>query len=180
MAGTRIQLFQPALPRFGTLRLDEQNCYIGLRVLDRSLDTVDTGFDLRGIQLIVKLDAQCREDLGHSYLNGQNAVRGAHVRIFSGDAHNRIAHMLMCRFPLATPAQVRSTYRPLKEKTRISGSISNRGISSVNALGTPLGRYEKVLKDAIGSRWYAYMEQKRDLASIGTLQVHFLLTVADT
>ncbi|MDQ2824317.1 MAG: energy transducer TonB, partial [Verrucomicrobiota bacterium] len=74
-----------------------------------------------------------------------------------------------------TPAQVRSTYRPLKEKTRISGSISNRGISSVNALGTPLGRYEKILKDAIGSRWYAYMEQKRDLTSIGTLQVHFYI-----
>ena len=74
-----------------------------------------------------------------------------------------------------TPAQARSSYRPLKEQTRISGSISNRGISSVNALGTPLGRYEKILKDSIGSRWYSYMEQKRDLASIGTLQVHFFI-----
>jgi len=45
----------------------------------------------------------------------------------------------------------------------------------VNALGTPLGRYEKILKDAIGSRWYAYMEAKRDLTNIGTLQVHFFI-----
>jgi len=74
-----------------------------------------------------------------------------------------------------TPAQARSSYRALKEQTRISGSISNHGISSVNALGTPLGRYEKVLKDSIGSRWYSYMEQKRDLANIGTLRVHFFI-----
>jgi outer membrane biosynthesis protein TonB len=74
-----------------------------------------------------------------------------------------------------TPAQMRSTYRPLKEKTRISGSISNRGISSVNALGTPLGRYEKIMKDSIGSRWYAYMDKKRDIVNIGTLQVHFFI-----
>ena len=74
-----------------------------------------------------------------------------------------------------TPSQVRSSYRPLKEQTRISGNISNRGISSVNALGTPLGRYEKTLKDAIGSRWYNYMDQRRELANIGTLQVHFFI-----
>ena len=74
-----------------------------------------------------------------------------------------------------TPALARSSYRPLREQTRISGSISNHGISSVNALGTPLGRYEKVLKDSIGSRWYSYMEQRRDLANIGTLRVHFFI-----
>jgi outer membrane biosynthesis protein TonB len=75
----------------------------------------------------------------------------------------------------STPTQVRSSYRPLKEQTRISGNISNRGISSVNALGTPLGRYEKILKDAIGSRWYNYMDQRRELANIGTLQVRFFI-----
>ncbi len=74
-----------------------------------------------------------------------------------------------------TPAQIQSKYRPLKEQTRISGNISTRGISSVNALGTPLGRYEKILKDAIGSRWYAYMEKRREMANVGTLQVHFFI-----
>jgi len=72
-----------------------------------------------------------------------------------------------------TTARTRSAYRPLKEQTRISGNITNRGISSVNALGTPLGRYEKILKDSIGSRWYAYVDQKRDLINIGTLQLRF-------
>jgi Gram-negative bacterial tonB protein. len=74
---------------------------------------------------------------------------------------------------MPTRARPRSAYRPLKEQTRISGNITNRGISSVNALGTPLGRYEKILKDSIGSRWYAYVDQKRDLINIGTLQLRF-------
>ena len=75
--------------------------------------------------------------------------------------------------PSTAPASMRSAYRALKDRTRISGNISNRGSSSVNALGTPLGRYEKILKDSIGSRWYAYVDQKRDLISIGTLQLRF-------
>jgi outer membrane biosynthesis protein TonB len=77
------------------------------------------------------------------------------------------------RSVVPTPARARSAYRPLKDQTRISGNITNRGISSVNALGTPLGRYEKILKDSIGSRWYAYVDQKRDLINIGTLQLRF-------
>jgi outer membrane biosynthesis protein TonB len=70
---------------------------------------------------------------------------------------------------------MRSAYRPLKERTHVSGSITNRGSSSVNALGTPLGRYEKIVRDAIGSRWYAYVDQKRDLITIGTLQLQFYI-----
>ena len=73
----------------------------------------------------------------------------------------------------ATPQQPKSTYRPQKEQKRLSGSITNRGASSVNAIGTPLGRYQKMVYDAIGSRWYQYVAEKRDLVSIGTAQVVF-------
>ena len=72
-------------------------------------------------------------------------------------------------------ARARSSYRAYKERTRISGRVTNRGISSVNALGTPLGRYQKSLLDAIGSRWYAFIDQKRDLINIGTTRVVFLV-----
>lgn len=72
-------------------------------------------------------------------------------------------------------AQARSAYRAYKERTRISGRITNRGISSVNALGTPLGRYMKILLDAVGSRWYAFLDQKRDLINIGTTRVVFVV-----
>src|SRR5216110_1460448 len=77
--------------------------------------------------------------------------------------------------PSAASQQTRSAYRAQKERTRISGRITNHGVSSVNALGTPLGRYQKFLLDAIGSRWYAFVEQKRDLINIGTTRVVFVV-----
>ena len=72
-----------------------------------------------------------------------------------------------------TPEQPRSSYRAQKQQTRLSGSITNRGASSVNALGTPLGRYQKILYDSIGSRWYYYVAKQRDLITIGTLRLVF-------
>src|SRR5213076_536357 len=77
--------------------------------------------------------------------------------------------------PSAASQQARSAYRAQKERTRISGRITNHGVSSVNALGTPLGRYQKFLLDAIGSRWYAFVEQQIDLISIGTARVIFVV-----
>jgi outer membrane biosynthesis protein TonB len=77
--------------------------------------------------------------------------------------------------PLAASPQTRSAYRAQKERTRISGRITNRGVSSVNALGTPLGRYQKFLLDAIGSRWYAFVDRQIDLISIGTARVAFVV-----
>jgi outer membrane biosynthesis protein TonB len=73
----------------------------------------------------------------------------------------------------STPQKQRSSYQPLKERTRLAGSITNRGTSAVNAVGTSLGRYQKTLFDAIGSHWYAYIEQKADLVSLGTTRVSF-------
>src|SRR5215831_4431546 len=75
----------------------------------------------------------------------------------------------------AAASQAQSAYRRQKERTHIAGNITNRGISSVNALGTPLGRYQKIVADSIGSRWYTYVDQKRDLISIGTLHLQFVI-----
>jgi Gram-negative bacterial TonB protein C-terminal len=74
-----------------------------------------------------------------------------------------------------TSSQARSAYRSMKERTHISGRITNRGVSSVNALGTPLGRYMKFLLDAIGSRWYAFVDRQIDLITIGTARVVFVV-----
>ena len=75
----------------------------------------------------------------------------------------------------AASSQTQSAYRRQKERTHMAGNITNRGISSVNALGTPLGRYQKIVADSIGSRWYTYVEQKRDLINIGTLRLGFII-----
>jgi outer membrane biosynthesis protein TonB len=73
----------------------------------------------------------------------------------------------------STPQAPKSSYQPFKDKTRLAGSITNRGTSAVNAVGTPLGRYQKILFDSIGSRWYAYVEEKADLVKLGTTHVSF-------
>jgi outer membrane biosynthesis protein TonB len=70
--------------------------------------------------------------------------------------------------PRPKPELAPSSYQAQKEETRITGRLTNRGPSSVNAVGTPLGRYQKAISDAIGSRWYYYMNKKMDLVSIGT------------
>ena len=75
----------------------------------------------------------------------------------------------------ATPQQQASSYRAYKEQTRIPGRITNRGISSVNAVGTPFGRYQKQINDAIGSRWYYYVAQKGDLVAIGNVRLSFTI-----
>src|SRR5439155_12353477 len=51
----------------------------------------------------------------------------------------------------------------------------NHDLAYVNALGHPLCRYQKFLLDAIGTRWYAFVEQKRDLINIGTTRVVFVV-----
>jgi outer membrane biosynthesis protein TonB len=73
----------------------------------------------------------------------------------------------------STPQAPKSSYQPFKDKTRLAGAITNRGSSAVNAVGTPLGRYQKILFDSVGSRWYAYVEEKADLVKLGTTRVSF-------
>jgi outer membrane biosynthesis protein TonB len=75
--------------------------------------------------------------------------------------------------PRPKPESPSSKYQAQKEQTRIAGSISNRGPSSVNAVGTPLGRYQKQMYDAVGARWYQHTAEKRDLISIGTTRLTF-------
>jgi outer membrane biosynthesis protein TonB len=69
------------------------------------------------------------------------------------------------------PQRPASDYQQQKQETRISGRITNRGQSAVNAVGTPLGKYMKSVYDAIGSRWYYYMNDRMDLVSVGTAHV---------
>jgi outer membrane biosynthesis protein TonB len=66
-------------------------------------------------------------------------------------------------------------YQPQTRITRIRGNISNRGRAAVAANATPLGRYKKMLSDAIGSRWYYYVNDRIGLLDIGTLEVTFVV-----
>jgi len=74
--------------------------------------------------------------------------------------------------PRPKPQVAASNYQAQKEENRITGRITNRGPASVNAVGTPLGKYKKTVSEAIGSRWYHYMSSRIDLASVGTVNIH--------
>ncbi|MEO6845832.1 MAG: energy transducer TonB [Chthoniobacterales bacterium] len=78
--------------------------------------------------------------------------------------------------PNTQPAKAsRPAYQPETKTTRMYGGISNRGRAAVAAVSTPLGRYKKILSDAIGSRWYYYYEQQSDLVNTGTVTIHFVV-----
>jgi TonB family protein len=66
-------------------------------------------------------------------------------------------------------------YQPQTRITRIRGNISNRGRSAVGATATPLGRYKKMLSDAIGSRWYYYVSDRIALLNVGTVEIRFVV-----
>lgn len=66
-------------------------------------------------------------------------------------------------------------FQPQTRITRIKGNISNRGRSSVDAIGTPLGRYKKMVSDAIGSRWYYYVNQQIGVLNVGTVAITFIV-----
>lgn len=75
--------------------------------------------------------------------------------------------------PRPQPEAPSSRYQAQKQQKRMAGSISNRGPSSVNAVGTPLGRYQKLMYDAVGARWYQHTHERQDLISIGTTRLTF-------
>src|SRR5258705_12261781 len=98
VVGSRRQLRDPASPRVGALRLDEQYRNVRLRLLDRRLDAVDAHLDLRGVQPIVELDTQRSNDLIHTHLHGEHAIGGMYVRLLAGEAHERVADARVCWF----------------------------------------------------------------------------------
>ncbi len=77
--------------------------------------------------------------------------------------------------PTPPPQRPSSAYRREQTQTHMRGNISNHGVSSVNALGTPLGRYSKMVYDAVGSRWYGLVHQNGDRINIGTVALTFVV-----
>jgi hypothetical protein len=81
---------------------------------------------------------------------------------------------------LATPAprsqpHPQVGYQPEQEKNHIEGAISNRGKSAVASIATPMAKYRKQVNDAIGSRWYYYIQDKMDLLAFGSVRISFLI-----
>lgn len=69
-------------------------------------------------------------------------------------------------------------YQPEQEKSKVEGSITNRGKNAVDAVATPLGKYKAQVYNAIGSRWLYYVKSQMDMLAIGTAKVSFFVTRA--
>jgi outer membrane biosynthesis protein TonB len=68
-----------------------------------------------------------------------------------------------------------TAYRQEQRANRMQGNITNRGRSSIAAVGTPWGRFQKAVQDAIGSRWYYYIRDGNSIPSFGTAQIRFYI-----
>jgi outer membrane biosynthesis protein TonB len=68
-----------------------------------------------------------------------------------------------------------TAYRQEQRTNRMQGNITNRGRSSIAAMGTPWGRFQKAVQDAIGSRWYYYIRDGNTTPSFGTAQIRFYI-----
>lgn len=77
---------------------------------------------------------------------------------------------------LTPPARAQPGFRAQQEQTRIEGSITNRGKAAVDAAKTPLGVYKRQVNSAIGSRWYYYVREQRDLIAFGSVKVSYAVT----
>ena len=78
-----------------------------------------------------------------------------------------------------SPAE-RPGYQSQTRVVRIEGNISNRGPAATDVVATPLGRYKKLLSDAVGSRWYYLVQQDMDLYRLGTVVIRFRVTQSGT
>ncbi len=64
-------------------------------------------------------------------------------------------------------------YQSETRVVRIDGNISNRGMAATDVIATPLGRYKKLLSNAIGARWYYLVQRDMDMYRIGTVAIRF-------
>jgi outer membrane biosynthesis protein TonB len=114
---------------------------------------------------------------------GQNFTRNSGPQATQAQEAQKQEQQTAAATPTPTPtpqpqptAQDYAMLRPVptpQPQMPMQGNINNRGRSSVAALGTPSGRFNKAVSDAIGSRWYRYVSEHSDLINIGTVVIRF-------
>jgi len=76
--------------------------------------------------------------------------------------------------PFPAPNSPQRFQEDLK-KTRVEGSISNRGAPGVDAVATPLGRYYGQVKRALASAWTRRVQAQMSLISPGSASFSFYI-----
>lgn len=66
-------------------------------------------------------------------------------------------------------------FRGNQEKTRLSGSLSRKGVSAMNVADTALGRYHASLSRAVEAEWSRNCTKYRDFITPGILTLRFVI-----
>ncbi|MBK1829757.1 hypothetical protein JIN77_03410 [Verrucomicrobiaceae bacterium R5-34] len=69
----------------------------------------------------------------------------------------------------------KDNFSGLSRKTRVTGSISRRGKSSLNVKNSPLGRYQALISKAVELQWRRNCEQYRDHIVPGVISMRFYI-----
>lgn len=64
-------------------------------------------------------------------------------------------------------------FSPEEKQNVINGSLAKEGADAVDAVDTPMGRYKKVVRDAISAKWHRYRQDNADFVTWGILKVEF-------
>ncbi len=71
------------------------------------------------------------------------------------------------------PKRQLQSFSSERRKSQISGSISRKGASSVDAVNTPMGRYWKSISKAVETVWQREARKYRDFNMPGSLRIAF-------
>ncbi len=67
----------------------------------------------------------------------------------------------------------KDAFNPFTRTGKMDGAISREGENAVDSEATPLGRYMKQVRDAVGKKWHLYVQLGRDSFNFGRVRFRF-------
>lgn len=64
-------------------------------------------------------------------------------------------------------------FSPEERQNVINGSLAKEGADAVDAIGTPMGKYKKAVRDVISAKWHEYRQKNADFVTWGILKLEF-------
>jgi len=69
-------------------------------------------------------------------------------------------------------------FSPEERQNVINGSLAKEGTDAVDAIGTPMGKYKKAVRDVISAKWHEYRQKNADFVTWGILKLEFSVDAA--
>jgi outer membrane biosynthesis protein TonB len=69
-------------------------------------------------------------------------------------------------------------FSPEERQNVINGSLAKEGADAVDAIGTPMGKYKKAVRDVISAKWHEYRQKNADFVTWGILKLEFSVDAA--